>query len=145
MLGVAPAGAEPDAADHHHLPRDGPSTGHRELRSKHGAVLANLDEQGTRLTTLATRAGIGSSAMGELIDELERLGYVIRRPDPADRRAKLVVPTATGTEVTELAFEAIRRIETSFKRELGREQYTLLRNALKKIAGSAGRSDGRDR
>ena len=33
--------------------------------------------------------------MGELVDELESLGYVVRRPDPRDRRAKLIVLART--------------------------------------------------
>jgi DNA-binding MarR family transcriptional regulator len=35
-------------------------------------------------------------AMGELVDHLERLGYVRRVPNRRDRRAKLIVPTAAG-------------------------------------------------
>ncbi len=35
-------------------------------------------------------------AMGELVDELEQLGYVVRRPDPTDRRAKLIILTKKG-------------------------------------------------
>jgi len=32
--------------------------------------------------------------VGELVDELESLGYVVRRPDPTGRRAKLITLTA---------------------------------------------------
>ena len=108
--------------------------GHHALRSKHGAVLANLGERGTRLTTLARRGQIGTSAMGELVDELERLGYVERRPDPEDRRAKLVVPTATGADVIELASHAIRQIEATYARLLGRPGHAALRDALTVLA-----------
>ena len=110
--------------------------GHRGLRSKHGAVLANLDERGTRLTTLARRAEIGTSAMGELVDELERLGYVERRPDPKDRRAKLVVPTPVGTDALDLAFQAIGRIEARYARLLGKDGHAALREALMRLAAS---------
>jgi DNA-binding MarR family transcriptional regulator len=34
--------------------------------------------------------------MGELVDDLERLGYVERRADPGDGRAKLVMLTTKG-------------------------------------------------
>ena len=34
--------------------------------------------------------------MGELVDELEQLEYVVRRPDPTDRRAKLITLTSKG-------------------------------------------------
>ena len=38
--------------------------------------------------------------MGELVDELEALGYVMRRPDPEDRRAKLIMPAAQALDVS---------------------------------------------
>ena len=66
-------------------------------RPAHSAVMAHIDiEGGTRLTTIAARANITPQAVGELVDDLERLGYVIRRPDPDDRRAKRIVLTEQG-------------------------------------------------
>ncbi len=112
--------------------------GHRGLRSKHGAVLANLDERGTRLTTLAQRAAIGTSAMGELVDELEHLGYVERRPDPKDRRAKLVVPTLAGVDALERAFIAIGEIEAAYARLLGGDGHAALRGALTRLVAGRG-------
>jgi DNA-binding MarR family transcriptional regulator len=112
--------------------------GHRGLRSRHGAVLANLDERGTRLTTLARRGGIGTSAMGEIVDELERLGYVERMPDPKDRRAKLVIPTTAGASAIDLAFRTIREIEARYARLLGQSGHVALREALTRLAGTPG-------
>jgi hypothetical protein len=45
--------------------------GEDALRPKHGAVIANIDPEGTRPSVLADRAGMTRPAMGELIDELE--------------------------------------------------------------------------
>ena len=55
-------------------------------KPKHSAVFAQIDPAGSRLTQLAARANMTPQAMGELVDELEELGYVVRRPDPTDRR-----------------------------------------------------------
>src|SRR3954465_7333719 len=68
-------------------------------KPKHSAVFAQLGPDGARLTDLAKRAAITPQAMGELVDELEQLGYVRREPDPADRRAKLVRLTRLGEKV----------------------------------------------
>src|SRR3954462_11801491 len=70
--------------------------GYDDLHPRHGAVLAYLDEDGIRATELARLSGRHKQIVGRLVDELEELGYVDRRPDPADRRAKLVVPTGRG-------------------------------------------------
>jgi DNA-binding MarR family transcriptional regulator len=66
------------------------------LRPRHGAVLAYLDPDGTRPGRLAQLAGIHKQRMSVALDELVALGYVVRRVDPADRRARLVVPTERG-------------------------------------------------
>jgi DNA-binding MarR family transcriptional regulator len=108
--------------------------GHSGVRPKHGAVFANIERQGTRPSMLAERAGIGKAAMGELIDELESLGYVRRKPDPDDRRAKLVVPTDTALEVTNIVHEFNKRMETSYRELIGEEAYRTLRAALRAIS-----------
>jgi DNA-binding MarR family transcriptional regulator len=68
--------------------------------------------------------------MGELIDELERLGYVERRPDPGDRRAKLVVPTPAALEVTRLVHAFNRTLEARYRRRLGKQAYDAFRRSL---------------
>jgi DNA-binding MarR family transcriptional regulator len=108
--------------------------GHPAIRPKHGAVFANLELAGSRSTDLAERAGIGKAAMGELIDELEHLGYVERRPDPEDRRAKLVVPTAAALDVTRLVHGFNRRLEARYRRRLGAAAYESLRASLLELA-----------
>lgn len=110
------------------------TNGHGAIRPKHGAVFANIDREGTRATTLAERAGMGKAAMGELIDELERLGYVARRPDASDRRAKLVVPRPAALEVTHLVHAFNRRLEARYRRMLGPKAYNSLRASLRLIA-----------
>ena len=109
--------------------------GHPAIRPKHGAVFANIESEGVRSTELAQRAGMGKAAMGELVDELEGLGYVKRRPDPGDRRAKLVVPTAAALEVTRLVHQFNRKLEARYRRQLGDEAYESLRKSLLLLAG----------
>ena len=108
--------------------------GHTAIRPKHGAVFANLDRDGTRASVLAERAGIGRAAMGELIDELERLGYVERRPDPDDRRAKRVVPTAAALDVTGRVHAVNVAIEQRWQALLGARAYRSLRAMLRRLA-----------
>jgi DNA-binding MarR family transcriptional regulator len=111
--------------------------GHGAIRPKHGAVFANVDREGTRATELAARAGMGKPAMGELIAELGRLGYVERRPDPSDQRAKLVVPTDRAIRLIGVVHEVNAAIERDIGRRLGREGRAALRAALEAIAPGA--------
>ena len=66
--------------------------GHTALRLGHVGVLSNLDlTAGTRLVTLAERAGVTKQAIGPVVRELERLGYLLTAPDPDDGRAKPII------------------------------------------------------
>src|SRR4051794_10441355 len=58
-----------------------------------------LDRQGIRVTDLAEQAGVTKQTAGALVDELEANGYVERKPDPADARARLVVLTDRGAKL----------------------------------------------
>lgn len=118
--------------------------GHTTIRPKHGRVLANIDRAGTRATELALRGHMTKPAMGELIDELEALGYVVRAADLADRRAKRVVPTAVGLQVAGLAGRTIEKIEERWAAELGRQHFRALRSALSVLAGAGGEIAGSD-
>src|SRR6476659_4770672 len=65
-------------------------------KPSHSAVFAQIKTEGSRLTALPRGANITPQAMRALVDELEALGYVERRPQPTDRRAKLIVLTDRG-------------------------------------------------
>src|SRR3982751_2829769 len=67
--------------------------GYTDIRTSHGPVFHHLPPGGMRLSQLAELARMTKQAMAEHIAELEGLGYVVRVPDPADGRAKLICPT----------------------------------------------------
>ncbi len=102
-------------------------------KPKHSAVFAQIDLGGSRLTDLARRAKITPQAMGELIDELEDLGYVTREPDPSDRRAKLIVLTAQGRAAIEAGKTTIVGLEARITEILGEEGHNALREMLAKL------------
>jgi len=110
--------------------------GHEDVRHKHGAVFANLDAEGTRPSVLAERAGMTRPAMGELVDDLERLGYVERVADPVDRRAKLVTATAQARNVLAIVVAVNDDLERRLKRALGSAAYGSLRAGLEHLAGA---------
>lgn len=102
-------------------------------KPKHSAVFAQIDPEGSRLTELANRANITPQAMGELIDELEELGYVTRQPDPTDRRAKLIVLTDEGRAAVEAGRQTIIGLEQRITEILGAEGHETLREMLSKL------------
>ena len=107
--------------------------GHAAIRAPHGNVFAFLDDDGTRVSELAARAQITKQSMAELVAHLERHGYVERVPDPADRRAKLVRPTARGDEVYAIAREVVADLEHRLVRRLGADRVAMLRELLQEV------------
>jgi DNA-binding MarR family transcriptional regulator len=69
--------------------------------------------------------------VGRLVDELEALGYVERRPDPADRRAKLVVPTKRGLDQLRLQDDIVAEIERRHAEALGARTYASVREVMR--------------
>jgi len=99
----------------------------------HSAVFAQISSDGSRLTDLARRANMSPQAMGELVDELEELGYVVRRPDPTDRRAKLIVLTKKGHACIAAGTATIDGIEQRLTDLLGERGHRQLRRLLTKL------------
>ena len=59
-------------------------------------VMRFIGEGESRATKLATRLGVSPPVLSRHIAELEELGFVVRRPDPADGRAQLVALSEKG-------------------------------------------------
>ena len=102
-------------------------------KASHSAVFAQIDPAGSRLSELARGANMTPQAMGELVDELESLGYVVRRPDPTDRRAKLIVLTREGKACVEAGRVTIVGLEEEITRRLGERGHRQLRAMLTKL------------
>lgn len=73
--------------------------GHPDSRPMHGFVFQAIGTDGITAVELGRRLGISKQAAGKTIGNLERLGYVRREPDPADRRQKVVVLTDRGYDM----------------------------------------------
>ena len=104
----------------------------------HSAVFAQIRPEGSRLTDLARGANMTPQAMGELVDELEQLGYVVRRPDPSDRRAKLIVLTKKGHACIAAGIATIEGIEQQLTERLGERGHRQLRTLLSKLLAGDG-------
>lgn len=108
--------------------------GFDDLTPRHGALLAHLRPDGVRPSELSQLAGLHKQIIGNTVDELEALGYVERRPDPADRRAKLVVPTERGTAEIAAARRVLAAIGHRHADAIGAEEYTRFMRSLTRIA-----------
>jgi DNA-binding MarR family transcriptional regulator len=80
-------------------------------------VLATTNAEGPkRQLDLAAQLGVDRTVMTYLLDDLEKAGLVERHPDPADRRARLIVPTEQGADTL---CDLERRLATAEQEVLG--------------------------
>ena len=120
------------------------TAGFAGLNPSHQAVFENLDPGGTRLTELAARAGMTHQSMSELVSVLELRGYVERRVDPGDRRARMVCLTSTGRRMARRALQEMAAIEADWHESLASTGVTgdIIGAISSALAGRAARSDG---
>jgi DNA-binding MarR family transcriptional regulator len=103
------------------------------ITNSHSAVFGQMTNEGARLTDLAKGANMTPQAMGQLVDELETQGYLKRRPDPTDRRAKIIELTALGRQCVQAGIKVIEDMEKEIADMLGPQQRHSLRSILEKL------------
>jgi DNA-binding MarR family transcriptional regulator len=105
-----------------------------EVRPSHGCVFGGMRPEGARLTDLAEQARITKQSVGEIVTDLEQLGWVERVPDPADKRAKLVRLTKRGQEVQDAARATFAEIESEWGERIGKKKVAGLRATLEELS-----------
>lgn len=107
--------------------------GFHDIKLSHGALFANLDIEGTQVTTLAERAGITKQAMGQLANDLEAKGYISKTKDPNDQRAFIIKFTELGKQAQHTAYDIKLMVEQEFTSLLGSKDVGALQNILQKL------------
>ena len=94
-------------------------------------VLRRLHEQGpTRQSVLAADFELSPHSITDIVDGLERQGMAERRPDPADRRAKLVAITDAGEASLDVANATRERLLTQIFGSLSEDDRVILLRLL---------------
>jgi len=105
------------------------------LRARHYGILMSLAEHGpASQQSLGRSLLIDRTTMVSIVDDLERLGLVIRATDPDDRRAYRVELTGRGRTSLVRATGAVARAERSLLAGLSAEDQASLRTFLRQIA-----------
>lgn len=109
--------------------------GYQDIRPSHSAVLANLGMGAVRVTELAERARVTQQAMGKMLKELERLGYVTRGVDRGDRRAREIKLTQRGKQLAIDSHCVVAEVRESYADKVGQAELDLLEIQLRNVVG----------
>jgi DNA-binding MarR family transcriptional regulator len=109
------------------------AVGFGDLRPAHANVFPFVPADGISVSGLAELAQVRKQTMAEAVDQLERMGYVERRPDPRDRRARLVFLTERGESVKPVTHATAARVEQRWAELTGPAELEALRAALLRL------------
>lgn len=105
-----------------------------QVGAAHVHITRHLSLRGSRLTELATHAGMTKQAMGDLVLQCEAWGLVQREPDPLDRRARRIVFTPTGLQWLGAFRRAVAQAEAEFQGQVGPDVATVVSLGLEAYA-----------
>lgn len=96
-------------------------------------VFQRISREGSRLTDLADQAQMSKQSASVLVDQLERLAYVRRVPDPRDGRTRLIVLEERGLRAVEVATATLDEILSEWESYLGTRNFMLLQQILDQL------------
>lgn len=109
-----------------------------QVGAAHIHITRHLALEGSRLTDLASRAGMSKQAMGDLVDQCAAWDLVRREPDPLDARARRVCFTATGLVWLQAFRDAVAQAEAEFRQAVGNDVATVVAIGLESYASESG-------
>ena len=108
--------------------------GFADIRPAHSSVFRYIKPEGSRVSDLAERAEITKQSLAYVAGNLADLGYVSIEPDATDARAKLVILTERGRQVSEALVELSAGLEAQCAARMGPEKLGQLRTILAELA-----------
>ena len=111
------------------------AAGYTDLQPGHLAVFAWPGPDGQRPGVLAVRADASKQAMNHLLGQLEAEGYIVRDPDPGDRRIRIVHLTNRGRAALKVLEATVAEVEAEWLGVLGDQAFDELRGALVTLNG----------
>ena len=104
--------------------------GYQDLRPVHGMVFQVLRDQGRTSSELATHLGVTKQAAGQIVEDLERRGYLRRGPHPDGGRRRLIELTDQAVEHLAVAGRTLHQLEAELTERLQESGHTLPRAEL---------------
>jgi DNA-binding MarR family transcriptional regulator len=100
------------------------------------SVLCALDESPVRTqAALADAIGADKSRIIPILDELQQQGFIERRPDPDDRRVRLLEITDEGRSAKDVTQSAIQHGEERWLGTLSADERRVFLRVLEQLSG----------
>jgi len=107
--------------------------GFGDIGPAHANVFPFLTPDGITVSKLAELARVRKQTMAQAVDQLERMGYVQRSPNPSDGRSRLVFLTERGTSVPAITHATAARVEEHWAQLTSPRELEALRTSLLRL------------
>jgi DNA-binding MarR family transcriptional regulator len=107
--------------------------GFDDIRPAAANVFPFVPPDGITVSRLAELARVRKQSMAQAVDQLERTGYVERRPNPRDHRSRLVFLTPRGASVPPVTHAAAERVEERWAKLTSPAEFEALRGSLLRL------------
>src|SRR5215470_16550158 len=107
--------------------------GFGDIRPAAANVFPFVPPEGITVSRLAELARVRKQSMAQAVDQLERTGYVERRPNPRDHRSRLVFLTQRGASVPPVTHAAAERVEERWAQLTSPAEFEALRASLEDL------------
>jgi len=108
--------------------------GFRDLDVPHLNLLLFPGPEGMKPSELAARMRASKQSVNHLLGQLERSGYLERRDDRDDLRARRIHLTARGRSIALTLREAVLEVERDWEQKLGAKRFKALRQMLAELS-----------
>src|SRR3954471_6622375 len=104
--------------------------GYHDVNPAHVSLFRYPGLDGYRMTDIAQRMQVTKQSVHELIGHLETLGYLVREPDPSNRRARLVRLTPKGRGLQDTIRAQAQDAERQVAAIVGERRFSQLQRTL---------------
>lgn len=112
-----------------------------DVRPKHGFVIRAVAAEQPTINRLAVLLDTTKQAASQLVESMVRQGFLLRFPDPTDRRKIRLKLAPKGERVRKRAIATSAAIERELEKSLGRRTVAELRRALMTFLEQSGAAD----
>ena len=107
--------------------------GFGDIRPGAANVFPFVPPEGITVSRLAELARVRKQSMAQAVNQLERTGYVERRPNARDHRSQLVFLTERGASVPPVTHAAAERVEERWAYLISPAEFEALRSSLLRL------------
>jgi DNA-binding MarR family transcriptional regulator len=109
------------------------AAGYDDLNAAHVALWRYPGLEGLRPSQLADRVGITKQSVNDLLGHLEAHGYLLRVPDPADRRARVIRLTSRGRRLEQTIYTEAEAAQQRIAQILGPRRFAQLHSSIEQL------------